>query len=376
MMKILHLLCHFTISSLSSFLGFSFSIKKSSPVPKMHVLPHKIRYGQPFGKDSTASLPLFLHLPSSFVNMSRLVAELIGWDAGNINKWVNPKKKWSLDDPVGQSMRSILLSKILISPRIEQQNESLFHVIKDAWIKGCHSDIRFQSVEPIRMSVFLLWILTSFRRSPPSFSSAFLSFPQLSSVFLSFCFSLFSSFFLFFFLFLFSFFPHFCSLFLTFSFFPSPFFFLFSFFFTFPHYSLPFLFFSKRNNNNIHSFVWKSKNSFFSSFPSMILFLSFQEKQKAKRWKQKSAQKYLSNNHATNPPSSALALQPSPSKENLTAMNRFLKDDCIKMKKKRKEKQKENMKIVGGKWIYLHRVGRTCSTDYFFPPNVKIISGT
>jgi len=85
MMKILHLLCHFTISSLSSFLAFSFAIKKSSPVPKMHVLPHKIRCDQPFGKDSTASLPLFLHLPSSFVNMSMLVAELVGWDAGNMN---------------------------------------------------------------------------------------------------------------------------------------------------------------------------------------------------------------------------------------------------------------------------------------------------
>jgi len=51
----------------------------------MNVLPHKIRCGQPFGKDSTASLPLFLHLPSSFVNMSMLVAELVGWDAGNMN---------------------------------------------------------------------------------------------------------------------------------------------------------------------------------------------------------------------------------------------------------------------------------------------------
>ena len=60
------------------FLGFSFSIKKS--FSKLHVLPHKIRCDQPFGKDSTASLPLFLHLPSSFVNMSMLVAELIGWD--------------------------------------------------------------------------------------------------------------------------------------------------------------------------------------------------------------------------------------------------------------------------------------------------------
>ena len=66
---------------ISSFLGFSFAIKNHLQSPKcMHVLPHKNRCDQPFRKDSTASLPLFLHLPSSFVNMSMLVAELIGLD--------------------------------------------------------------------------------------------------------------------------------------------------------------------------------------------------------------------------------------------------------------------------------------------------------
>ena len=193
------------------------------------------------------------------------------------------------------------------------------------------------------MSVFLLWILTSFRRSPPSFSSTFLSFPQLSSVFLSFCFSLFSSVFP-------SFFPQLSSLFLIFLTFPQ--FFLFSFplffsLFLFLHFSSLFFAFTLFPKETIitfiHSFIWKSKNSFFSSFPSMIVFLSFQEKQKAKRWKQKNAQKYLSNNHATNPPSSALALQPSPFKENLTAMNRFLKEDCIKKWRKRERRNRRKI---------------------------------
>jgi len=61
-----------------------------------------------------------------------------------------------------------------------------------------------------------------------------------------------------------------------------------------------------------------------------LYFCPFKRNKKPRDENKKCAQKYLSNNHATNPPSSALALQPSPFKENLTAMNRFLKEDCIK----------------------------------------------